>query len=399
MTSYSDAGSYRVTGRSRVWQRIDVWLILAALILIGFGLIALYGRSLHPGAGQFLKKQLFNITVGLIPAAIFATVPPRAWLRLSSVLYVLNLVCLVAVLKMGAFKNGSARWIDFHGIQFQPSEMAKLFLILTLASFYTVRLDKIKDLSTFLLGLAHMALPAFLVLKQPHFGGAMVLFVIWLAISMVAHVPARFLIATGIFGVIGMSMASVLSHDYHSNRMGAFLKPIARILNMEPPAQPANLGPQSELKKEQAAQQGINYQTNQARTAFGVGSVVGTGLGKGEQGEMIPEQQTDFIFTVIGEELGLMGCTLVLAGFAFLFYRIWLIMFHATEPFYRMIVSGVLGMLAFHTFVNLFMVTQMLPVIGLWLPFMSYGGTAMWLCMSAVALVLNVRSRANTILF
>ncbi len=147
------------------------------------------------------------------------------------------------------------------------------------------------------------------------------------------------------------------------------------------------------------SQSGVGFQTYQAEMAFGVGGVVGTGIGKGQQGENIPEQETDFIFTIIGEELGLVGCSLVLAAFAFFFYRLWLVMYRATDPYYRMLAAGVLGMLAFHTFVNLFMVTQMLPVIGLWLPFFSYGGTAMWLCMAAVGLVVNVRARERPILF
>jgi rod shape determining protein RodA len=405
MASYSDTGSYRINTRSRVWQRIDLWLVLATLILIAFGLLALYSHGTHPGSGAYFKKQVFNITVGLIPAAIMATVPPRAWLRLAPLLYVVNLIGLVAIFKIGAFRNGSARWIEVGPIQFQPSEMAKLVLILTLASFYAMRHDKLKDASTFLLGFLHMAVPAVLILKQPHFGGAMVLLVIWLAISMIAQIPARFLIVTGIVSCLGVLMLIAFSGDFHGKRIKAFLPPaveqgIGHIFGIDSTPPPdTGKGMTAAARAAKTAEQGILYQTNQARTAFGVGGVVGTGFGKGEQGELIPEQQTDFIFTVIGEELGLVGCTLVLCAFAFLFYRIWLIMFHATEPYYRMLVGGVLAMLAFHTFVNLFMVTQMLPVIGLWLPFMSYGGTAMWLCMSGIALVLNIRSRAQPILF
>ena len=114
---------------------------------------------------------------------------------------------------------------------------------------------------------------------------------------------------------------------------------------------------------------------------------------------MIPEQQTDFVFTIVGEEGGLVGSTIVLAVFGFFFYRIWLIYLHATEGYYKMLAAGILGMLAFHTIVNLAMVLQLMPVVGLWLPFMSYGGTAMWLCLSCVGLLLNVRSREKPVLF
>jgi rod shape determining protein RodA len=113
----------------------------------------------------------------------------------------------------------------------------------------------------------------------------------------------------------------------------------------------------------------------------------------------VPEQHTDFIFTVIGEEGGLIGCTLVLAGFGFFFYRIWRVAYAADEPFHRMMAAGLFSVLAFHTIVNLGMNLEMLPVVGLWLPFMSYGGTAIWLCMAAVGLLLNLGRRAKPILF
>jgi rod shape determining protein RodA len=135
--------------------------------------------------------------------------------------------------------------------------------------------------------------------------------------------------------------------------------------------------------------------------AFGVGGIEGTGFRNGEvkKGGFIPEQHNDFIFTVIGEEGGLIGCTLVLAGFGFFFFRAWLIMFRATEPFYKMMAVGIMGTLAFHAIVNMGMNLQILPVVGLWLPFMSYGGTAMWLCLSCVALLLNIKRHERPVLF
>ncbi len=144
-----------------------------------------------------------------------------------------------------------------------------------------------------------------------------------------------------------------------------------------------------------------NYQTDRAEIAFGVGGVSGTGYLKGEQkmGHFIPEQNDDFIFTVIGEEGGLIGCTLVLAAYGFFFYRLWLVMFFASDPYYKMIVGGLFASLGFHMFVNIAMVLHIVPVVGLWLPFLSYGGSAMWMCMSAVALALNIRARERPILF
>jgi rod shape determining protein RodA len=146
---------------------------------------------------------------------------------------------------------------------------------------------------------------------------------------------------------------------------------------------------------------GRDWQTYRAEIAFGVGGALGAGYLKGEQkaGHFIPEQHDDFVITVIGEEGGLIGCTMVLAAFGFFFYRIWLIMFTASEPYYRMIAAGIFAALFFHMFVNIAMVLQLVPVVGIWLPFLSYGGTAMWLCMACVGLLLNIRRREKPLLF
>lgn len=379
MATYAGVDYFRSNLQSRALKRIDWWLIVAAVVLTGFGMLALYSYGLHSGTTTFLRKQGLNIAVGLVPAAVFATVEPKLWMRGANVLYVINVLALVAIFKFGHSINGAARWINIGPLEFQPSEMAKLISILTVASFYAMRQEKIKELSTFVLGLIHIAVPMALIIKQPHFGGALVLGVIWFSVSLVSNVPMKFL---GVVAAVAVVFIGVLfTHPelmpgYHGARVEAW---------------------QSGATK--ASDAGIGFQTSQAEIAFGIGGVVGTGIGRGVQGENIPEQETDFIFTIIGEELGLMGCTLVLASFGFLFYRIWLVMFRATDPFYQMVAAGALGLFAFHTFVNLFMVTQMLPVIGLWLPFFSYGGTAMWLCMAVIGLVANVRSRERPILF
>ena len=144
---------------------------------------------------------------------------------------------------------------------------------------------------------------------------------------------------------------------------------------------------------------GDNYQTEMAAYAFGSGGLAGTGYLKGEQKHKVPEQHTDFIFSLVGEEFGLLGSLTVLGLFALLFYRLWLGMVNASDFYFQMILAGILTVLAFHTFVNIGMVLQILPVVGLWCPFMSYGGTAMWLCMSLIGLALNVRMRERAVLF
>ncbi len=380
MASIARMGDYNIE-QSRQGRRFDFGLLAAAAILLTLGLMALYSQGHDRPDSQF-PKQLLNGAVGLLPFCLFAFVHPRVWQCMMPVVYGVNIALLLVVLKFGHKILGARRWLPLGPLQFQPTEIAKILLVITLASYFATRQDKIDKLSTFLLSFVHILVPLILVYKEPHLGATMVLVVIWLSISIAANVPIKFLGAT--FAAMGLAAVLVFSvpqlrsilplHDYQKGRMGAVNG--------------------NDIK-------GNNYQTFRASIAFGVGGVNGAGFLKGEQKKAgyIPEQDNDFIFTVIGEEGGLVGCTLVLAAFAFFFFRIWLVMFQATEPYYRMIAAGILGLLAFHMVVNMAMVLGLIPVVGLWLPFFSAGGTALWLCMACVGLLLNIRSRERPVLF
>lgn len=365
---------------TRPARRIDLGLLLSAAILLTMGLMTLYSQGFQRSDGQF-PKQILNGVIGLAPFCLFAFVHPRFWQRAMPVIYGFNIVLLLAVLRMGHKLLGAVRWLQIGPIQFQPSEIAKLLLVITLASFFAIRQDRIDKVGTFLLSIAHLGVPLILVFLQPHLGAAMVMVVIWLCLCLAANVPIKFLLgAIGVLVLLGGVVYSVpslrdrLLHKYQLGRVEGVVGNDIR---------------------------DAKYQTYRAEIAFGVGGVNGTGFLKGLQKKagFIPEQDNDFIFSVIGEEGGLIGCALVLMAFAFFFFRIWLIMFQATEPYYRMIAAGILGLLAFHTIVNMSMVLGMIPVVGLWLPFFSAGGTALWLCMACVGLLLNIRSRERPVLF
>ncbi len=375
MASISSPG-FPTDARLRTSRGFDGWLLLSALILLGFGLMSLYSV----GAGRtdvYFRKQAINVGIGLIPFAIFYFVRPMLWRRAAPVLYATSLVLLAAVLALGFTAGGAKRWIEFGPIQFQPSEMVKLFLALTLSAFYANRQDVVHRFSTFALSLAHVALPVAMVLKQPHLGGALVLLSIWLSVSLVSGVRLRFILgALGLVVFLGAAAWTIpgILRPYHKERVAAMF-----------------------VTDEKDA----DYQVFRAQVAFGVGGVSGSGFMRGQQKEQgfIPEQHNDFILTVIGEEGGLMGCGLLLLAYGFFFYRAWLVVLRADEPYYRMVAAGILGLLSFHTVVNMGMVLQLLPVVGLWLPFMSAGGTAIWLCMSCVGLLLNLRRQERALLF
>jgi rod shape determining protein RodA len=361
--------------------RFDAWLLLSTLVLTTIGLMSLYSEGTARDGGSDFRKQLVFAVIGLAPFLIFATIHPKVWLRGSHVLYAINVVALLAVRFLGSTKKGAERWIELGPIQFQPSEMAKLLTVITLSAFYATRQESIRQLSTFLKSFLHILPILILILMQPHLGAAMVIVISWFAISLVSgvqvkHLGAALAVFLALAGAVLTipAVSSKVLHGYQQDRIQGLS------------------GKDSK---------GKNWQTERAEIAFGVGGVVGTGYLKGEQkaGHFIPEQHNDFVFTIIGEEGGLVGCTLVLAAFGFFFYRVWLVMFMASEPFYKMIAGGIFAALFFHTFVNIAMVLQLVPVVGLWLPFLSYGGTALWLCMACVGLLLNVRKREKPLLF
>jgi rod shape determining protein RodA len=362
---------------------LDWWLLFAAAGLTFIGLLAIF--SAGTGVAQVnLKKQVMNIVLGIVPMGIFGLVHPRIWSRFMPVIYGANLLCLMAVLVLGKSSKGAERWINLGPLQLQPSEVCKILIVITLATFYAYRQDRIKELSTFLLGMVHVFVPIFFILIQPHLGASLLIVTLWIALSLVAGVPPKFLAA--VIGLFAMVTTLVFAVPTVRNTL---LRPyqIQRVEGI--------LG----ISKGAKDTKGKNYQTQMALYAFGNGGLSGTGYLKGEQKFKVPEQDTDFIISLVGEEFGFLGSMTVLGLFGLLFYRLWLALLNAADFYYQMIIAGILTVLAFHMFVNIGMVLQLLPVVGLWCPFLSRGGTAIWLCMSLVGLALNIRARERVVLF
>ncbi len=390
-----------ITGGTEIGQsskqkgQFDGWLLTGAAVLLVVGLMSIYSEGYGRGNLSFFRQQVMFAMIGLVPFSFLIVVPPKIWMKLSSAIYVLNLLLLGAVLAVGKNINGSERWLQLGPMQFQPSEAAKLFLVLSLASFFAMRQAHVKKFSTVALSLVHLAIPMALIVKQPHYGAAGILAIAWFTIALLAGVPGKFLIpivaSVALMGFLVVkvpAVRSVLLQGYQENRLGVFTGR-------------GELNAPEATREQKEKRKALEYQQKQSAIAFGLGGVSGKGYLKGEQKEshFIPFQYNDFVFTVPGEEAGLIGCTLILAVFSFFFYRIWLIVLYAVDPFYRMVAGGLFAVLVVHTFVNIGMVVSMLPVIGLWLPFLSYGGTALWLCMASVGLLINIRRQEAPILF
>lgn len=362
---------------------IDWWLVLAAALLTAIGLASIFSSGYGDSLKEF-KKQIINIIVGCVPMAVFGFCHPRLWSKFANVIYLLNLFLLVCVLVLGHSKNGAERWIGIGGFEFQPSELSKIFIVLTLASFYAARQDQIKSFATFALGALHVFVPVALILKQPHLGASLLLLTVWVAMSLVAGVSPKYMfLMIGTFVVLTTLIFKVPTVRNH------LIKPYQweRIMGL--------LGQETGSKKISD----MKYQTDVASYAFANGGIAGTGYLKGEIKRRVPFVSTDFIWSLVGEEFGLLGCITILGIFALLFYRIWLGMLNAADLYYQLIMGGILTVLGFHTIVNAGMVMGVFPVVGLWAPFLSYGGSAIWLCMSLVGLSLNIRSKERAVLF
>ena len=340
---------------------LDPWLALSSACLILVGFMAIYSATAATGPHDVFKKQIVFFLVGLVPFAILWRIPPQIWQRASNALWLLNIGLLAVVLVKGQSAKGAQRWIDIGPMQFQPSEMSKLFCVITLATFFYTRRNEIKKPSTLFMSFLHVGPSLALIFKQPHLGATAVVFCAWLVMAIVAGTPWKHLVVAGV--CLGLLGGSLSLHGYQKDRLKGFVDKDTK---------------------------GNSYQTHQAALAFGAGGVFGRGFLKGEQKNTVPERHNDFIFAVIGEEGGLVVCCLVVAGFLATYGRMWLTMAQTEDYWGRLALAGVITCLGFHTAVNIFMTLAIVPVVGLWLPFMSYGGTALWLCMAFLGLAHNV---------
>lgn len=360
-------------GALKLIANYDWWLMLSTAVLILFGMMSLYSIDHGTDSGWF-KRQALNLFLGIVPFLIFLVVKPSTWRRFTWILYAFNICLLGLVLVVGQKHGGDAqRWISFGPIrQFQPSELSKLLLALSLGAFWANRKEATKSLKTYLLGLVHVLIPMALIFKQPHLGATLVVFAMFLAVALAMGTRTRFVVVSIVVGLVALAGAvytpGVLS-DYQRQRVFAMFRPT----------------------------DDNKFQVERGKTATGSGGLTGKGFLKGDlkASKYVPEQETDFIVTVLGEEGGLMGMALLLSAYAVFFFRIWWIMIRAVDPFHKGVLAGLLAVFAFHTVANLGMVYEILPVVGLWLPFMSYGGTAMWLCVASVGLILNIKARED----
>ncbi|MEU4497806.1 rod shape-determining protein RodA [Streptomyces sp. NPDC023998] len=372
----------QLSARDSVVRRLDWPLLFSAIALSFVGSLLVWSatrnrETLNQGDPYyFLFRHVLNTGIG------FALMIGTIWLGHRTlrgavpVLYGLSVVLVLMVLTpLGATINGAHAWIVIGGgFSLQPSEFVKITIILGMAMMLAARVDAgdlaHPDHRTVAKSLGLALLPMAIVMLMPDLGSVMVMAVIVLGVLLASGASNRWILGLIGAGVIGAVLVTALGllDEYQINRFAAFANP-----ELDPA--------------------GVGYNTNQARIAIGSGGLTGTGLFKGSQttGQFVPEQQTDFVFTVAGEELGFLGAGLILLLLGVVLWRACRIARETTELYGTIVAAGIIAWFAFQSFENIGMTLGIMPVAGLPLPFVSYGGTSMFAVWIAVGLLQSIR--------
>jgi len=345
--------------------RPDVVLILSYLALSGLGLVMIYSASAprliaeggSPTSAVF--RQMIFVGLGIVAFFASSLIEHRTLKMLTPIAYVASLVTLVAVL-YAPVRAGATRWIPIGAFQFQPSEVAKIAVILALAAVLAGSRDKALHWSEVAKAVLLVLVPAVLIFRQPDLGTMLVFGFVAVVMVFIAGTTWRqfaFLAIAAVVGAVSLFEVGAIK-DYQITRITAFLDPGADVA-------------------------GAGYNLAQSKIAIGSGGIFGRGLFEGTQTNLsfVPYQSTDFIFTAIGEQLGFVGATLVIALYAIITWRLLIAAANGRDRFSQLVAIGVAAMLVFHAFVNIGMTVRLTPVTGLPLPFLSAGGTA-YLAMS-----------------
>lgn len=359
-------------------RNLDVVLLGAVVAISGLSVVTIYSASrarlnrLGLDQRTFAERQILWIVLGVGVMAVIAAIDYRVLRELSLLAYGGCVLVLVLVLSpLGSTSNSAQSWFDIGPLQLQPSELTKIALIMMLAAYCEQHRG---DLDAWRLAvvLAITALPVGLILLQPDLGTAMVLGTIVFTVLVIGGANSRHLAVIALCGLTGFAglVYSGRLAPYQVDRLTSFLN------------QSSNTGK-------------AGYNVNQSKIAIGAGGFAGKGWGRGTQTQLswVPEQHTDFIFTAVGEELGFVGASTLLLLFAIMVWRTWVTAQLAKDHLGTLLCVGVLAMLAFQIFENVGMTMGIMPVTGIPLPFMSYGGSSTLTSFSAAGLVLNVSMR------
>ena len=370
--------------RIRIGDRFDLPLLISVAALLAIGTLLVYAATRNWFASfggdpeYYLKRHSLNIVIGLLLAFGTTLIDYRLLRAYTPFVWGVAVLGLIAVLipGVGATVNGARAWIALPGgLQIQPAELAKIAIIVGMAMILAEKHDGFEEPQAVdvLQALAVAAIPVLLIVLQPDLGTTAIIGASVLAMIAVSGAQLRW--SAGLLGLAGLGAYAAVKlgviAEYQLNRLQSFVDPTA--------------DPQS-----------TGYQLRQARITIGSGGLFGKGLFNGPQtnGRFVPEQQTDFIFTVAGEELGFIGCAIIVLLYAVILWRAFVIARRANDLFGRLVCLGVTAWFGFQIFENIGMTLGLAPMTGVPLPFLSYGGSSMFATLIGVGLLLNIRARS-----
>jgi rod shape determining protein RodA len=354
----------------RLLQNVDWPLLAATTGLLSMSAITLGSLNVGRTGGGVVVRQLAWVGVGAVALLTVASLDYRRLVRVAPLVYILGLAGLTTVFVLGRTVSGARRWIVLGPVSVQPSELFKIAFVLMAVWWLTSRWAQPLGRVTLTLMVPIIAVPFVLIVKQPDLGTALLLFPVTVALLVGAGVRLRLLGGLVLAGLGALPLAWLAMKDYQRERLMVYLDPLRDPL-------------------------GSAYNVIQAKIAIGSGQLLGKGIAGATQSRLafLPERHTDFIFAVFAEMWGFVGCLVLLVCYALLLLRGFDIAAAAREPAGRLVALGATALLASQVLINVGMVTGLLPVVGVPLPLMSYGGSSMVVSLAALGLLLSVRMR------
>ncbi len=357
--------------KKRLLRRVDFALIFSATAIVIYGLVIISSATHINTPGEerfwFVQRQGIFALVNAIIGIFFMNFDYRGLSQHGKKLYVFNLIMLVAVMLFGHAALGAQRWIQIGSISVQPSEFSKLLMIICMAAILEERMGKLNSLQEIFPIALYVGVPFFLVLKQPDLGTSLVFMAIFFGMVIACGMPWKYFVGIIFAGILAFPLLWQFMKDYQKMRIMVFIDP-----NVDP--------------------LGSGYHIIQSKIAIGSGMLFGKGLFEGTQSQLnfLPENHTDFIFAVVGEELGFVGAVGLLLLYLIVLWRGITIAKEAGDIFGRLLAVGITSMLAFHVLVNVGMTTGIMPVTGIPLPLMSYGISSLTTNILSIAILLNI---------
>jgi rod shape determining protein RodA len=344
------------------------WLLVVLISLVAMVGFAMLYSAADGNMWPWAERQVVRFGVALVVMVIVATINIRIWLRYAYVLYFLALALLVAVEVAGYVGMGAQRWISLGFVNVQPSELMKIFLILALARYFNASaIEDIGRISSLIVPIGLIVAPSILILRQPDLGTAIMVMMSGGAVMFLAGVRLWKFAVIGVSGLAAAPVAWQFLHEYQKKRVLTFLNPETDPL-------------------------GAGYHIIQSKIALGSGGMTGKGFMLGPQSHLhfLPEMQTDFIFTMLAEEMGLVGGLALIILYALIITYGIIISVKARNQFGRLVAGGITTTFFLYVFINIAMVTGLIPVVGVPLPLVSYGGTVMLTLMIGFGQVIGV---------